>query len=104
MIIFIISKLINCWNRILHFYIFIILDLSAFAHFVECKIFYAYLLGRINQKFAVVRLQIEYFIAERSRVHSVYIDYFFLRRENVNDDIESVGSRERSRRFQRTHR
>lgn len=62
MIIFIISKLINCWNRILHFYIFIILDLSAFAHFVECKIFYAYLLGRINQKFAVVRLQIEYFI------------------------------------------
>lgn len=61
MIIFIISKLINCWNRItiLHF---IILDLSAFAHFVECKIFYAYLLGRINQKFAVVRLQIEYFI------------------------------------------
>lgn len=103
MIIFIISKLINCWNRItiLHF---IILDLSAFPHFVECKIFYAYLLGRINQKFAVVRLQIEYFIAERSRVHSVYIDYFFLRRENVNDDIESVGSRERSRRFQRTHR
>lgn len=61
MIIFIISKLINCWNRItiLHF---IILDLSAFPHFVECKIFYAYLLGRINQKFAVVRLQIEYFI------------------------------------------
>lgn len=61
MIIFIISKLINCWNRItiLHF---IILDLSAFAHFVECKIFYAYLLGKINQKFAVVRLQIEYFI------------------------------------------
>lgn len=61
MIIFIISKLINCWNRItiLHF---IILDLSAFPHFVECKIFYAYLLGKINQKFAVVRLQIEYFI------------------------------------------
>lgn len=61
MIIFIISKLINCWNRIIILH-FIILDLSAFAHFVECKIFYAYLLGRINQKFAVVRLQIEYFI------------------------------------------